>query len=587
MQSVEAHGAEALDAVSALPPREVTLLDAAGCLLAEDVVSGIDMPRFDNSSMDGYAVRVADVAGAEASSPVSLPVEGDVAAGDPGAVTLAAGTTLRIMTGAPMPDGAEAVVPVELTDGGTTSVAIGRVPTPGQHVRRRGEDVRAGQTVLTAGTRIGPRQIALLAAVGRDRVQVQPKPRVVVMPSGNELVPPGKPLGPGQIHDSNGYGLIAAVQELGFEAEHGGVIDDNPESVRTMIAAAARRADLIITTGGVSAGAYDLVKAVLRELGTVSFERVGMQPGMPQGFGTVDGTPIFTLPGNPVSAMVSFEVFVRPVLLRLAGVADVRRASVRARAVQAWKSPPGKRQFARGFLDESGVRPVGGQGSHLVADLAGANCLVVVPEEVARVEVGDEVECFPFQPGVWQLAGERVGIPPANGQAELSSLTPAAEAPAVRSGLTHVDATGAARMVDVSAKPVTVREASASGFVRCSPRVVELLRGAGVPKGDALAVARIAGIQAAKRTPDLVPLAHPVAVHAVAVDLDVRDDGVGIVATVRTADRTGVEMEALTCVTVAGLALIDMVKAVDRRAEITDVRVVAKSGGRSGEWRRD
>jgi cyclic pyranopterin phosphate synthase len=150
-----------------------------------------------------------------------------------------------------------------------------------------------------------------------------------------------------------------------------------------------------------------------------------------------------------------------------------------------------------------------------------------------------------------------------------------------------VDDAGAARMVDVSAKAVTVREATASGMVRCSPRVVELLRGEGVPKGDALAVARIAGIQAAKRTPDLVPLAHPVAVHAVSVDLDVRDDGVAVRATVRTADRTGVEMEALTCVTVAGLALIDMVKAVDRRAEITDVRVVAKSGGRSGEWRRD
>jgi molybdopterin molybdotransferase len=279
-------------------------------------------------------------------------------------------------------------------------VLIRRAPAAGQYLRRSGEDVQAGETVLRSGARLSPRHIALLAAVGRDRVLVQPRPLVLVMPSGSELVPPGKALGPGQIHDSNGYGLIAAVRELGVDAEHGGVIDDVPASVTRMLDAAARRADLIITTGGVSAGAYDTVKAVLRELGTVRFEKVAMQPGMPQGFGTIgdDGTPIFTLPGNPVSALVSFEVFVRPALLRLSGEPTVERDLRPATAAVGWGSPAGKRQFVRARFDgsvaEGRVRPVGGQGSHLVADLAEATCLAIVPEDVTEVAAGDPVQCL-------------------------------------------------------------------------------------------------------------------------------------------------------------------------------------------------
>jgi molybdopterin molybdotransferase len=400
MLSVDAHLADCLAAITPLPAREVALLEAVGCLLAEDVVSGIDMPRFDNSSMDGYAVRAAEVATAAPGSAVALPVLGDIAAGYAGDARLEPGTTLRIMTGAPLPAGADAVVPVEWTDGGAERVLIERAPTPAQHVRRSGEDVRAGQTVLRVGARLSPRHIALLAAVGRDRVLVQPRPLVVVMPTGSELVPPGKPLGPGQIHDSNGYGLIAAVRQLGAEAEHGGVIDDVPESVTRMLAEAARRADLVITTGGVSAGAYDTVKEVLRELGTVRFDKVAMQPGMPQGFGTIgpDATPIFTLPGNPVSALVSFEIFVRPALLRLAGESSPERETLTATAAVGWRSPAGKRQFVRARLEGPGVerqvRPVGGQGSHLVADLAEANCLVIVAEDVTEVAAGDQVTCL-------------------------------------------------------------------------------------------------------------------------------------------------------------------------------------------------
>jgi molybdopterin molybdotransferase len=402
VRSVDDHLAGCLAAISPLPAREVLLLDGLGCLLAEDVVSAIDLPRFDNSSMDGYAVRAGELAGADDDRPVLLPVLGDIPAGHGEPVRLEPGNTVRIMTGAPMPAGADAVVPVEWTDGGTGQVLIRRTPSLGAYVRRSAEDVAAGQTVLRAGVRLTSRQIALLAAVGRDRVLVQPRPLVLVMPSGSELVPPGKPLGPGQIHDSNGYALIAAVREAGADAEHGGVIDDDPAAVSTAIEQAARRADLVITTGGVSAGAYDTIKEVLRELGTVEFARVAMQPGSPQGFGVVgpNRTPIFTLPGNPVSALVSFEVFVSPALRLLAGETSPAPV-VEETAVAAvdWTSPLGRRQFVRAVLEsppsadngEPRVRPVGGQGSHLVADLAEATCLVIVPEDVDRVSAGDRL----------------------------------------------------------------------------------------------------------------------------------------------------------------------------------------------------
>jgi molybdopterin molybdotransferase len=400
VQSVDEHLALALAQIRPLPPRELALLDAVGCILAEDVVSGIDMPRFDNSSMDGYAVRAAELTAAGQETPVRLPVHGDIPAGHGEPVRLELGSTVRIMTGAPVPEGSDSVVPVEWTDGGTEQVEIRQAPVLGQHVRRLGEDVRSGQTVLSSGTRLSARHIALLASVGRDRVLVRPRPMVLVMPSGSELVPPGKPLGPGQIHDSNGYGLIAAVRELGAEAEHGGVIDDNAEAVTEALDQAARRADLIITTGGVSAGAYDTIKEVLRDVGTVRFEQIAMQPGKPQGFGTIgpNRTPIFTLPGNPVSALVSFEIFVRPALLKLAGHVEVDLVTRDAHASVDWRSPAGKRQFVRGFLQTSAdgtlsVRPVGGQGSHLVADLAEANCLAIVAEEISQVRVGDVVQC--------------------------------------------------------------------------------------------------------------------------------------------------------------------------------------------------
>jgi molybdopterin molybdotransferase len=399
--SVDRHLADCLAAVGPLPVESVPLRVARGRVLASDIASPVALPGFDNSSMDGFAVRAADVTGV----PVTLPVSGESSAGGRAPDPLAEGTAMRIMTGAPLPEGADAVVPVEWTGGweDRTTVRVDRAPDAGAHIRRAGEDVGVGETVLPAGTGLTSRHVALLAAIGRADVPVHRAPRVAVLSSGSELVPPGVPLGPGQIHDSNGYGLATAAEALGGRAIHLGIVRDDASSVRAALSQAARRADLVLTSGGVSAGVYDTVKEVLGALGTVRFEKVAMQPGMPQGFGTIDDVPIFTLPGNPVSSMVSFEVFVRPVLRALAGVRDPASApTVVAIADRQWRSPENRRQFARAVLlpaAEGGrprVRPVGAQGSHLVADLAAATCLAVVPEGIGTVGVGDELVCLPL-----------------------------------------------------------------------------------------------------------------------------------------------------------------------------------------------
>lgn len=394
MRSVEEHLQRVLAGVVPLSPLDVQLLDARGCVLAEDVTAPWPLPPFDNSAMDGYAVRVDDVKAASDGKPVVLRVVDDVPAGYRASVDVREGTAIRIMTGAPLPEGAEAIIPVEWTDAGMPEVRIMRDVAHGAHVRRRGDDVSLGDVVATSGTVLGPREIALLAAVGRGRVSVHPQPRVVIVSTGNELVEPGQPLAPGLITDSNGVTIAAAVQECGAIAYRVGPVPDDAPTLLSTLEDQLVRADLIITTGGVSAGAYDTVKAVLSRLGTVEFTKVAMQPGMPQGHGYLgpEQTPIFTLPGNPVSAYVSFEVFVRPVLRRMLGHQRIYRPVVRAVLTESLHSPEGKRQFARGHLAvEDGryvVRPAGGQGSHMLGAMAQANCLVVVPEDVTDVKPG-------------------------------------------------------------------------------------------------------------------------------------------------------------------------------------------------------
>ncbi|RZS87460.1 molybdopterin molybdochelatase [Motilibacter rhizosphaerae] len=398
-RSVDDHLARVLERIPLLHPLEVQLLEAHGCVLAEDVTAPTDLPPWDNSGMDGYAVVAADVEHAVAESPVVLPVVGDVPAGSQVSHRVQPGQVVRIMTGAPMPEGADAVVPVEWTDAGTESVTVRQAAALGQHVRRRGDDVRAGEVVLPQGTRLGPAHVGLLAAVGRARVRVHPRPRVVIISTGSELVEPGAALGHGQIPDSNGPGLTAAAREAGAVVYRVGIVPDDPTTLLSTIEDQLVRADLVLTTGGVSAGAYDVVKEVLSGLGTVEFTPVAMQPGKPQGFGTVgpDATPIFTLPGNPVSAHVSFEVFVRPAIRRMLGFAPLQRPVVRARSTAELSSRPGVRQFLRGVLTTGAdgvaeVAPASGQGSHLLAGLARANALIVLREEVEAVAAGDEVE---------------------------------------------------------------------------------------------------------------------------------------------------------------------------------------------------
>ena len=399
MKRVADHLSDILSAVRPLNPLDLQLLDAHGCVLAEDVVAPWPLPQFDNSAMDGYAVRAEDVSDAGEDSPVELPVIGDIAAGESEMQAIGEGMSARIMTGAPLPSGADAVVPVEQTDGGVARVQVRRAAKPGDHVRRLGEDVRTGDVVLRAGTFLGAAQVGLLAAVGQDRVTVRPRPRVVIFSTGSELVDPGLRLGRGQITDANSFTLTAAAREAGAVSYRVGIVPDDERTLMGLIEDQLVRADVVVTSGGVSAGAYDVVKQVLSRLGTVKFDSVAMQPGMPQGFGTVgdESTPIFTLPGNPVSAFVSFEVFVRPAIRRMLGVSKLHRPSVKAILQTALRSPEGKRQFARARLQPAPdgsylVTPLDGQASHLIGDLAYANALVVVPEHVTDVEAGQLVD---------------------------------------------------------------------------------------------------------------------------------------------------------------------------------------------------
>ena len=398
MISVEEHLARVLSVVQPLSPLDLGLMDAHGCVLTEDVVAEAALPGFDNSSQDGYAVRRDDVLGASPTRPVVLPVTGDVAAGPASPLRVQPGVCVRIMTGAMMPAGADAVVPLEWTDGGISSVSITRVPDAGAYVRRVGEDVAAGETVLTAGTLLGAAQIGIAAAVGRARLVVRPRPRVVVVSTGSELVEAGQALSPGRIADSNSPALTAAALEAGAIAYRVGIVPDDPRTLASTLEDQLVRADLLVTSGGVSVGAYDVVKEVLSRLGTVQFDKVAMQPGMPQGFGTIgpDATPVFGLPGNPVSALVSFEAFVRPALRKMLGATPLERPRVRAVTSKALTAPAGKAAFLRVLLEvRKGayvVTPVSGAGSHLMAGMARANALAIVPVGVEKIAAGEPVD---------------------------------------------------------------------------------------------------------------------------------------------------------------------------------------------------
>ena len=396
MRSVEEHRRVVAGLINPRPPVSLPLADALGLVLADDVVAPLSLPGFDNSAMDGYAVLATDVAAAGENTPVRLPVAEDIPAGRTDIPTLAAGTAHRIMTGAPLPAGATAVVPVEATDGATDTVTIRSAPREGQHIRRAGEDVTAGTTVLRAGQVVTPAALGLAAALGLGELTVVPRQRVLVVSTGTELVGPGVPLQPGQIYESNGVMLAAAVRDAGAEVAASPMTGDDVDVFRETLRGHAADADLILTTGGVSAGAYEVVKDALGGSGDVEFVKVAMQPGMPQGAGRLDGVPVVTLPGNPVSALVSFEVFVRPALRAAMGRPDAERPHREAVLTEDLTSPRGKRQFRRGVLDGDAVTSYGPPASHHLRWLASANCLLELGEDVDSVNAGSRVQ-------VWDL----------------------------------------------------------------------------------------------------------------------------------------------------------------------------------------
>ena len=379
--------ARILAGVPTLPAVDSPLLDALGLVLVDDVAADRDVPPFRNSAMDGYAVRGDDVA----SAPVELRVVGEVAAGGFPDRAVGPGEAMRIMTGAPMPDGADTVVRVEDTDNASDVVTIAAATQSGTATRQAGEDLRKGETILTKGTVLRAAEIGLLASDGRARIRVRKRPRVAVYSTGDEIVDLDAPLERGQIRDSNRYTLASAIRAAGAEPWVRGIVRDSPDALRAALREGLA-ADAIVTSGGVSVGDHDHLKPVLSELGTIDFWAIAIRPGRPLAFGELkDGdrrVPIFGLPGNTVSALVTFEIFVRPALLRMQGRANVSRPRAKARLLEPVDKVGALRVFARGVHDpEAGtVRLTGPQGSGILRSMSLANCLIDLPVGPSRIE---------------------------------------------------------------------------------------------------------------------------------------------------------------------------------------------------------
>ena len=384
---------EALERILArvrpLEPVSVALLDALGATLAEDAVADRDVPPFRNSAMDGYAVIAADVA----SAPATLRVVGEIAAGGMPARPIVRGEAMRIMTGAPLPDGADTIVRVEDSDNRTDNVTITVATKLGTSVRAAGEDLKRGETILRTGTVLRAAEIGVLATIGRKSVRVIGRPRVAVLSTGDELVELDASIEPGQIRDANRYSLASAARALGATPVPLGIVRDTADDLRRALRDAAAKADVIVTSGGVSVGDHDHVKPVVDELGSMDFWSIAIRPGRPLAFGEIDGKLIFGLPGNPVSSLLGFELFVRPALLKMAGRRLLQRPRVTASLDDTLDTPPGLRFFARGVYDPAtgSVRTTGPQGSGILRSMSLANCFIDVPPTIQHLDRGASV----------------------------------------------------------------------------------------------------------------------------------------------------------------------------------------------------
>ena len=395
-----------LDGISVLSTEQVPLLDALGRVLAEPVIARDSLPPFANSSMDGYALRAADLAGASPETPTTLRVVADIAAGTVSQTRVTAGAAARIMTGAPLPPGADAVIPVEDTNEPwrdverplPSHIQIQRQIQANDYVRHIGEDIEAGQVVLKAGHALRPQEVGILAALGVSQVPVIRRPKVGVLATGDELIPVDAPLQPGKIRNSNGYTQIAQVMALGGAPVSLGIAGDTEDDVRAKLQIGLDAGvDLFVSSAGVSVGAYDVVKSVLEQEGNVAFWRVRMRPGKPLAYGKYGGVPYLGLPGNPVSAMVSFERFARAAILKMAGYTQLDRPQISV-TLQDEIHSDGRESYIRAVVDKEEsayiATTTGGQGSHMMTSLVKANALLIVPEGVNFVKAGEQLTAW-------------------------------------------------------------------------------------------------------------------------------------------------------------------------------------------------
>jgi molybdopterin molybdotransferase len=391
-----------LEGIKFLPPEKCRLADLLGRVLAQDATATFDIPPRDNSAMDGFAVIASDAAGASEQNPVTLQVIEDVPAGQVATKSLKPGQAIRIMTGAQIPANADSVIPVEETSAGisNTEVRILKAVKQGANVRRQGEDVTAGQLLITKGTRLRPQEVGLIASLGLTEVLVSKQPVAGIISSGNEVAAPGQPLKPGQIYDANRFSIGGQVKEAGAVVKDYGIIADDLEKIKETLNQAARECDVVITSGGVSVGDYDLMKQALSELGQMNFWQVKQKPGKPLAYGHINGKPVVGLPGNPVSSMVVCDQYVRPLLLKMQGATNTFRVQGTAYSDQEIRKQTGRTEFLRAKLQfrDGAYHTVltGPQGSGILTSMVQADGLMILPEECEGVKPGDliTVELF-------------------------------------------------------------------------------------------------------------------------------------------------------------------------------------------------